>query len=85
MISAKPNHTFVRASVVAKQLADDGWGAWAELRIEQASDPDMHVGEQIRVFVPPPLVSKVEKQALYEGPMTFRQSRQGGFFALVPT
>jgi hypothetical protein len=83
-VSAKPSQTFIRASVVNQELAEDGWGAWADLRIEAASDPDLRSGDEIRVFVPPPLVAKVARESRYEGSMTYRRGREGGFFSLVP-
>ncbi len=86
MISAEPNQIHVAASVLDRELAADGWGAWAELLIESASGPGVREGERIRVFVPPPLVAKIEKDARYDGSMTFRRGRgrDPGFFALVP-
>ncbi len=89
MVSAEPNETVISARVLKVEKASDGWGAWADLAVEQArrgaADADWADelrGKTIHAFVPPPLVKEVVAGKHWHGVVT-----AGGVeptFSLVP-
>jgi len=69
-------------------MADDGWGAWADVEILDAqpipgeASVDKHLRGRMRVFVPPPLVDAVVPETTFRGEMTFNGGPSGGVYAL---
>jgi hypothetical protein len=81
------------ASIIARILsweaAQDGWGAWASLEIQEAAAVPGHrsiasglVGQVLRTFVPPPLVKALHDHE-FRGLLTFRGAPGRGLYALV--
>ena len=64
-VAADPAGTRIVARVVSIQKASDGWGAWAQLAIENAPS----AGTTVRAFVPPPLVESLTASGHFEGTM----------------
>jgi hypothetical protein len=89
-VSSAPNSSLVRARVLSHEPADDGWGSWAELQIEDVRDvagvqnaARGLVGSQARVFVPPTLTAAVRAGESITGALTFRGGGGGGIYALT--
>ncbi len=88
---AAPNLSTISGFVEGVVTSDDGWGAWAEIRVE-ASEPVAGeadwgrgiVGSTVRFFVPPPLVGSARVGAPFRGRASFRGGPPGAW-SLVPS
>lgn len=81
-----PNRSGVMALVLETKPADNGWGAWAEVQVQEVYGPDdeawrsMLLGARnLRVFVPPVLVEQVATGKRFKGHITLR----GGTYSLT--
>jgi hypothetical protein len=89
-VQFRPNETRIAANVLLFERAEDGWGAWVDLAVEQAAPVGKGhqalplAGTKIRVFVPPALVEELGRSSTWEGKITYRGSARGGVYALVP-
>jgi hypothetical protein len=90
IVPAASNLTAIVASVIEKKSADDGWGAWAEIKIETAAEAKEGMRhspglarQQMTVFVPPALVASIIEGQKYEGGIVYRGLvSTGGFYSL---
>lgn len=77
-VPPRPNATAVHMRVLSTAVADDGWGAWADVEILDSAPAvatqrafDL-AGRRMRVFVPPPLVDVVAESDVFEGELVLR-------------
>jgi hypothetical protein len=84
MVQFTPNSFEFEGIVRTLMPAADGWGAWAEILVEQAFGGDAAlIGELIRVFVSPPLVSRASSGVRIRGRMTLRGGPNQSGYALL--
>ena len=74
------------ALVLKTKPADNGWGAWAEVEVQEVYGPDDEEWRSVllrtpklRVFVPPVLVKQVAIGQSFRGHITLR----GGTYSLT--
>lgn len=85
-----PNLAHTEVKVVSWKRADDGWGAWAELEIQNVDNvkngpnwTGQILKKTIKTFVPPPLVSYLDMPS-FVTLITYKGAPGGGFYCLVP-
>lgn len=90
-VPSPPNEAAITANVLSLKPTDDGWGAWAEIKIitvkEIPGQKNFAVGlsgRKMKVFVSPQLLNKVVVGNPYAGRLTFRGGSTKSMWCLLP-
>lgn len=90
MVPIKPNKSHIDALVKNYTIANDGFGGWADLILNNISDvegetnflQETQIGTEIKVFVSPKI--QFSPGDNYSGEITYNGDEQGGIYVLIP-